>query len=161
MGKYIDQDNNLVLLGVDEILAQLPKSQPCETCDQPLRDHWWIALDECGLIVKCDRENNGPNPPRWRPNQKLKFSHYVSYNGYGGVDSRIERWQLEEAWDRYKNYSRLYLNVWQLEIENDKPGVIHQINVRLAPDFAIDGKDNNWRSCNYSFLPENYKWIED
>lgn len=79
------------------------------------------------------------------------FVNYVAYNQYGGVDKSIPRSVLESWLLMYENNPyHLVLGIWELRRSEIDP---EAIEVRLAPQFEIDQKDNNWRSWNYTFYP--------
>lgn len=80
-----------------------------------------------------------------------KFTHYVHYNEYGGVEKRIERGRLETILEDQERKPGWYLinTIWTLRRE----GV--EIHAKLNPgkDLGSLG-DDLWHSWNYTFIPE-------
>lgn len=91
------------------------------------------------------------------------FTHYVAYNEYGGVEKRIPREDMENWLHDWEAYGHRALSIWEFARMNemginwkDKAGAAVAICVRLSPVFELDGRDNQWQSWKYTFVPEGH-----
>lgn len=80
----------------------------------------------------------------------MSFVNYVTYNQYGGVDRSVPKDRLETWLINFEQGGHLALGIWELRRSETHSDAI---DVRLAPPYEIDGKDNNWRTWNYTFYP--------
>lgn len=76
--------------------------------------------------------------------------YFVSYNVYGGVDKRISRLDLMQAYIAFTHNGTLFRGVWEIRIGDYD---VMRFDMRLAPQFEVDQHDNNWHSWPYSFMP--------
>jgi len=75
------------------------------------------------------------------------FVNYVAYNQYGGISHSVPKNTMEGWLKDFRENGKLALGVWELQYSSE----FDCIQVRIAPQFELDGRDSNWRSWNYSF----------
>jgi len=143
---YMTDDDLTVVVGT--YVRRNMQNTDCDVCGGLINDHAWIALgDPDGRVVKCSNRNE-------KPSASLSFTEYVAYNEYGGVVMTFPRFQLESWLLDFNSNGRLARGCWEF-MKMDEAGV-KVICARLSPGKTLDGKDNNWKSWQYTFVPKLY-----
>lgn len=144
-GTCIAKQNGLMYCDTQYIRCHLSDSQPCEVCNISLIEHEWVELNENGMVDRCSVRNTYPSENAIPANIVMM----VAYHANGGVVMEIEEFVLQGMLERYVNEGLLALDCWELRVN---PWNKNDIDARLSPSRRFDGKDNNWRTWEYTFM---------
>lgn len=138
--RYDTIDGRLHLGGQDvfDQLHDLKVGRPCEMCNGHPADHAWVELDMNGFIVLCSNVSDTPSK-RIDPDEMWTGGPYKSTD--------IKLGQLIDWLTMFERHGRLVKDVWEIRYLSEN----NTFELRIDPSKSLNMRDDNWRTCQYTF----------